>query len=120
VEAAHDLGISVKRLDGWEPAERTEYEYDRDGRLVASTTVREPEWDEEQQSLMLALHAYRANIHEACGHYLPDSTSPEADEGYGVGAAIRCHACTARAQAYGRYSENQHPEALLFPVRRKG
>jgi hypothetical protein len=118
VEAAHALGISVKRLDGWEPLQRTEYEYDRNGRMVASTTVREQEWDEEQQSLMLALHAYRANVHEACGHYLPDATEGEDD--WVTDDPIRCHACTARARAYTRYSENHHPEALLFAVRRKG
>jgi hypothetical protein len=88
--------------------------------LVASTTVREPEWDEEQQALMLALHVWRSNIHEPCGSYLPDAASAEAENSYESELPVRCHVCTERARAYARYSESQHPEALLFPVRRKG
>lgn len=35
---------------------------------------------------------------------------------------IRCHVCTARADAYTRIQEsgNRHPEALLYPVKKKG
>ena len=119
-EAAFGLGISVKRFDGWEPVEVAEHEYDDSGRLVRTVTRREPEWDDEQRGWALAWLTYKANVHDACGHYLPDSTAPEADEGYVVEAAIRCHACTARAQAYARYSESPQPEALLYAVRRKG
>lgn len=120
VEAAYNLGISVKRLDGWEPVEVAEHEYDDAGRLIRTVTRREPEWDDEQRAWMDAWLLYRSNIHEACGHYLPDSTAPEAEDGYVSEDAIRCHACTARARAFARYSESQQPEALLFPVKRKG
>lgn len=108
----------MKRFDGWEPVEVAEHEYDGD-RLIRTVTCREPEWDEEERAWMLAWLTYDANVHEACGHYLPDSTALEGDEGYEVPEAIRCHACTARVQAFARYSESPAPEALLFPARRR-
>jgi hypothetical protein len=119
VEAAMTLGIPVRRLDGWEPVEVHEHEYDGD-RLVRTVVRREPEWDDEQRGWAQAWVAYRAGVHDACGHYLPDSTSPAAEDGYEIGEAIRCHACTARGQAYARYKDSPHPEALIFPTPRKG
>lgn len=123
VEAAHSLGISVKRFNGWEPAEEHVHEYapDENGvdRLVRTVVHREPEWDDQERGWMLAWLLYKSNVHEACGHWLPDSTAPEADEGYVVDEAVRCHACTARAQAYKRYEDTPNPEALLFPARRR-
>lgn len=119
VEAAYHLGISVKRLDGWEPVTVSEHEYDDAGRLLRTVTRREPEWDDEQRAWMDAWLLYKSGVHEACGHYLPDSTATEAEDGYVAELPIRCHACTARARAFTRYSESQHVEALLFPVKRK-
>lgn len=113
------LGVSVRRFDGWEPVEVHDHEY-VDGRLARTVVRREPEWDDESRGWVQAWLSYKANVHEACGHYLPDSTAAEADDGYEVELAVRCHACTARAEAYARYSETRHPEALLFPTRRKG
>jgi hypothetical protein len=110
----------VKRFDGWEPLEESIPEYDGD-QLVRTVTRREPEWDEEERAWILALLTYRSQIHEACGHYLPDSAAPEAEGEYVAQLPIRCHACTARAQMYSRVEAagNQHITALLFPVKRK-
>lgn len=109
----------MKRLDGWEPLEETEHVYDADGRLVRSVTRRETEWDPEERGWMMALLLYRSNVHKECGHYLPDST--EVDASYVTDDPVRCHACTARAMAYKRVEAagNPHPEALLFPVKRR-
>lgn len=84
-------------------------------------TRREVEWDEEQQAWMLAWLLYRSNVHTACGHYLPDATDPAAENSYVAEAPIRCHVCTERSAAYKRIEQagNPHPEALLFPVRKK-
>lgn len=121
MQAAYDLGISVKRFDGWEPVEETKHHYDSSGRLVRSVTRREVEWDEEQRGWALGWLLYRANVHKTCGHYLPDATDPEAEGTYISDPPIRCHVCTERAMAYKRVEEagNRHPEALLFPVRKK-
>jgi hypothetical protein len=111
----------VKRFDGWEPEQTTVYEYDDAGRLVRAVTTSEPAWDEQSQAEMLALAEYRAMVHDACGGYLPDTTAADADEAYRAEKPVRCHLCTARAQAHAAYMEapSPHPEALLWPVRRK-
>ena len=112
----------MRRFDGWEPAERTTYEYDETGRLVASTTVREAEWDAEQQAWMVALGVYRSQIHEPCGGYLPETTAADAEDGYQADLPIRCHLCTARLRQYGKYQDSSTPQidALLWPVVRRG
>ena len=114
------LGISVKRFDGWEPAEVHEHEHDQAGRIVRTVVRREPEWDDEERGWAQAWLLYRQNVHTACGHYLPDSTAADAEDGYVVDDPIRCHACTARSAAYKRYQESPEADALLFPARRKG
>lgn len=53
VELALSLGVAPRRLDGWEPAEVTDYEYDGD-RLVRAVTRRESEFDDRQVAILLA------------------------------------------------------------------
>jgi hypothetical protein len=48
------MGISVRRLRGWEPRTVTEYEYDEDGRMVASVTSTEPEFTNSEVGILLA------------------------------------------------------------------
>lgn len=122
MEAAYNLGISVKRLDGWEPAEEHVHEYDGNDRLIRTVVRRESEWDDEQRGWMQAWLLYKANVHEPCGTYLPDATAPEAEEAWVAELPIRCHVCTRRSEAYKR-ADGQgllHPEAVLWPVKRKG
>lgn len=45
--------MSVRRLLGWEPGEFTTFEYDEDGRLVSTVTVREPEFSDLDRAWML-------------------------------------------------------------------
>lgn len=59
------------RLEGREPGEVTEHEYDDAGRLIRSVTTREPEWTEQDTAEILALAAYRDSLCECCG--LPKS-----------------------------------------------
>lgn len=113
----------MKRFDGWEPSTVTDYEYDDAGRLVRSVAEREPEWDEPERAWVLALADYRAQVHEACGTFLPDATRLEDDGAFRAELPVRCHVCTARAQAMTAHmkgNSSPHPEALLWPVVRKG
>ena len=48
------MGVSLKRLQGWEPRRFTEYVYGEDGRLIRSVETVEAEWDDEQLALILA------------------------------------------------------------------
>lgn len=75
---AYGLGVSPRRLLGWEPTETTTYEYDSNGVLVSSVTVREPEFDKEQYELLTALVEYEASLGDH-GHPLEETMSPLAD-----------------------------------------
>lgn len=67
----------MRRLHGWEPAEVTEFEYEG-GLLVRSVTRREPEFDDEQLSLLLASVAFESSI-DSNGQLISDSLNPAAD-----------------------------------------
>lgn len=90
---------------------------------MRSVTRREAEWDQPDRAWMVALAAYRAQVHEPCGTYLPDATRPEDDGAWRAKLPVRCHVCTARLTAIDAHlsgAHNPHPEALLFPVVRRG
>jgi hypothetical protein len=73
---AERLGIPPSQLDGREPAEVTEYEYDG-GQLVRSVTTREPRFTEQDRAELLALALYRDGLCPLCGQPLAVCTSPE-------------------------------------------
>lgn len=102
----------MKRFDGWEP--RTTYEHDESGRPVSS--VPEVEWDEEQQTIMLALTQYRELCCPGCSGWLPETTDIEADGAYEVKRPIRCHRCAAVSIATARARDMDKPESLLLQV----
>jgi YD repeat-containing protein len=77
VETAERLGIPPSQLDGREPAEVTEYEYDEQGRLVRSVTTREPRYTEQDRAELLALAIYREGLCPRCGRPLDVCTAPE-------------------------------------------
>lgn len=47
------MGVSHRRLSGWEPAELSSFEYDDAGRLLRVVTVREPEFTPDELALLL-------------------------------------------------------------------
>lgn len=115
VEAAERLGISLRRFDGWEPT--TTYTHDDQGRLISSTP--EVEWDEEQQTLMLALARWRDLSCKGCGGWLADTTQKSAECAYVIERPVRCHRCAAYAVA-SNTARNMHlPESLLLQVSRR-
>jgi hypothetical protein len=59
--------VPRSRLEGREPTETTEYEYDEYGLLVRAVTVRDPEWTEQDAAEMLALAEYRDSLCDCCG-----------------------------------------------------
>jgi hypothetical protein len=76
LDLALALGVSPRRLLGWEPEERHEH-YDADGNLTGYTVVtRDPEFDDGDLERLLALRAYEAGVC-ACGiHESLPPTSP--------------------------------------------
>jgi len=65
--AINTLGISPRRLLGWEPARTTIYEYTDAGRIARTVETVEPEWSEEDRELALALAEYEALLCPGCG-----------------------------------------------------
>lgn len=120
IETAERLRIPPRRLDGWEPTETTEYEYDDGGRLVRSVTVREPEWSEQDRAWMAALAAYRTTRCPNCGGDLGECTAHESDgRTFVVPDPVRCRARTALAIKQAQYQDATQPEALLWRVERR-
>lgn len=94
---AERLGVSRKRLLGWEPRERHEH-YDADGNLTGVTiTNRESEWDDRERKALLALERYRGQLCEY-GHH-PDLSEDESL--FWTFENGRCSLCAASAK-YGR------------------
>lgn len=74
--------MSPKRFDGWEPREVTTVTgWDEQGRPARWETVREPEWDRRQRSLVLAYQLWRAGLCRRCGEHLTVATDPDTEPG---------------------------------------
>lgn len=72
--------MSPKRFDGWEPREiTTVVAYDEQGRPARWETVREPEWDKRQRSLVMAYRLWKAGLCRRCGEHLAHATDPDTD-----------------------------------------
>lgn len=108
------MGISLKRFEGWEPKTVTEYVYNDNGQIDHTITTVEPEWDEDETSLMLALHALELDTCSGCNGRLSETTLPENDDNYKVDPPERCHKCTVLSKAADKYTESDAPTALRF------
>ena len=101
------LGISEKRLLGWEPTE-THTHYDADGNVTGRTVVtREPEWDDAERDQMLALVEYEAGVCD-CGFHEsvidPDTLHVTFDDRV-------CPVCAGATQ-YRRHLDDRDDEFL--------
>lgn len=76
LELALRLGVSPRRLSGWEPREVTTHEY-QDGVLVGSVTERDPEFSRtDVEALIAYLETKRVGPH---GHPMSEAVSPSGD-----------------------------------------
>jgi len=116
---ARTLGVSVKRLLGWEPETRTVHHYLPDGRLRESVTVRESEWDDEQRGLMLALDVVEHDACDGCGQPLSETMAPDAFESYVAEAAGRCHACDAIGIASESRKSTPRPQLMRWRIHKR-
>lgn len=105
-DLARTLGISIKRLLGWEPAERHEH-FDANGVLTGFTVVtREPEWDDAERDRMLALAVYEAGVC-TCGYHV--SLTSDLDNTFTF-EDRKCNVC-AGIKRYGRLQSAQDEQA---------
>ena len=71
------LGISPRRLSGWEPVAVTRYEYDEAGRLAGSWVEREPEFSRaDVEALIAFIEKGRVGSH---GYPMSEATAREGD-----------------------------------------
>jgi hypothetical protein len=116
VETARTLGISVKRLDGWEPREIHEHEYDESGRLARTVVVREVEWDDEERGWLLALAEREAAECRRCGGDLIETT--KWSNRYVPQAPLVCLRCLALHQAEESHRKHPHAAGMIHRVER--
>lgn len=110
VEVAERLGISYKRLSGWEPT--THYTHDDQGRLLSSTP--EPEWDDVEVGWMVELERWRRqNLCPLCGFPKEVCQAPYGTYVYGTGEPVRCNVTTALRAAQKEHQGSPHPDALI-------
>lgn len=122
------MGVSPRRLMGWEPAEVTTCEYDEGGCLVRSVTVREPEYDLSDLASLLRNRADSLAPRGSHGHLLSEAMSADADPS-SADAKIRFvargprrdYAAVAEHNARKAY-ESEYPDAdmtgLMWAVER--
>lgn len=118
--AARQLGISVRRFDGWEPGETHHLERDGAGDVTRIHVRREPEWDEESRAWLIALAELEAAECRRCGTDLNESTSPEHDANnpervaqYEPNLPIVCHHCAALNRSAKKYRDHDDAAALI-------
>jgi len=125
VQTAEALGVSYKRLHGWEPR-RVTVHYDADGAEVGrSVTTTEVEWDVDQRQIAVGLTGVRADTCGGCGQPLSLSMDPasagddESEFMYEAKLPVRCHGCTAKAAAVKAHEDGGGSLAALhFGVER--
>ena len=119
VEAAERLGISLKRFRGWEPTTTMRYTWDWDNQSEhpdGYTSTVDPEWDETEQSWMVALALWRQHQCPGCGGDLTVTTKPENEERYRHELPLQCFRCVAFAQSHKAYDDQQYPISLIHLV----
>ena len=121
-ELAKTLGVSPRRLHGWEPATVTTYEYEGD-KLVRSVTVREPEFTPPDLVILRGWMREELAPRGAHGHLLSEAMSPDADPGswdatrrYRVPPPSRDFAAKAISDAQEAYKK-RFPDADLSSLR---
>lgn len=76
--------------------QRTEHEYDAEGRLRSSRTVVESAWLDSDRWMALALHEHEATLCPGCHHPVDRAWHPDQDGWYEV-RTHECMSCQALA-----------------------
>ncbi len=112
------MGVSPRRLTGWEPATVTTYIYDDSGQLVQSVTVQEPEFSPEDlarlRGHLLDARAPRGRHGFLLSEAMSPDANPQRDPKYRFVAEgpQTDFAEKARVEAIAKY-ETENPKADL-------
>lgn len=106
------VGVSPSRLLGAEQRETTSYLYDEAGRLVSSTTIRDPDWSDLDRGWVLALIEEQADTCTGCGQPNELCRDPATRGQWGV-AKTTCWSClVVEADADGRAESGRKDRGL--------
>ena len=103
------MGVSVARLNGWEPAEVTTLEWDGD-RLMRMVTVRESEFTATEKALLLTSRRDALDPRGAHGLLLSETTDPAHQYDWDVDLPTTDFAQAKLSKAQDAYSK-QWPDA---------
>lgn len=113
--------MSPSRLDGWEPAETSTFEYDDAGRVVRVVTVREAEFSAEDVEWLLASRRRSRIPRGSHGVPLAEATNPTFQYDWEVGLPVTDFVHKKLAAAKEAYRK-QYPDAdmgsLIFSASR--
>lgn len=112
--------MSPRRLSGWEPAEVTTYEYDADGRVARTATVREAEFSPLDVAVLIEARRRQRARRGPHGYTMAEATDPENQFAFRVDKPVRDWASKALSTAQKRWFA-EHPEdkddpSLVFHV----
>lgn len=116
------MGVSPRRLAGWEPGEVTTFEWDGAGRLLRAVTVREPEFSDVDVAMLLADYERQHLPRGRHGIPLAEAMDPVNQFAYEVPPPSTDWAQKAQNDAEEAYKKS-YPQAdmgsLLFRVKRR-
>jgi hypothetical protein len=107
--------VPPSRIDGREPVETVEHQYDGE-RLVRSVITREPLYTEQDRAELLALALYRDGLCPVCGGQLSECTSHEATGPKFKASAVRCRRRDVLSMAQTAKQDTDRAEALVWSV----
>lgn len=108
-------------MDGREPVQTTDYEYDEDGRLRRSICTSEPRWTEQDRAEVLAYEYYQSLFCPCgCGLKFEDTTSNEEKGPQFRASFITCRARMAVIDQQDEAAKAQSPydRARLWSARK--
>ena len=110
-------------MTGWEPAEVTTYEYDGDGRLVRSTTVREAEFTPDEVASLLASRRAAGVRRGSHGYTIAEATDPANQFAFAPSKPVRDWAMkamhSAQQQWYAEHPEDKGDPSLVWTVEKR-
>ncbi len=71
------MGVSPRRLEGWEPATVTTVHRDSQGRVISEVTVREREFDRSDLARLINARRSKTAARGAHGYPLEEATDPK-------------------------------------------
>lgn len=114
------MGVSPRRLSGWEPAEVTTREYDADGREVRSVTVREAEFSPLDVAALIEARRRQRVRRGPHGYTVADATDPDNQFAFKAGRPVRDWAMvaltTAQKQWFAEHPDDKNDPSLVFHV----